>query len=71
MYGGARLRDIASEAPVIRLVNQIITDAVELRASDIHIEPNAEQVLVRYRVDGMLRAAQSILRRCAPRLLPV
>ena len=55
-----RLRDIASEAPVIRLVNQIITDAVELRASDIHIEPNAEQVLVRYRVDGMLRAAQSM-----------
>jgi general secretion pathway protein E len=53
-----RLRDIASEAPVIRLVNQIIASAVEARASDIHIEPNVDQVLVRYRIDGMLRTAQ-------------
>jgi general secretion pathway protein E len=53
-----RLRDIASEAPVIRLVNQIITSAVEASASDIHIEPNLDQVLVRYRIDGMLRTAQ-------------
>jgi general secretion pathway protein E len=53
-----RLRDIASEAPVIRLVNQIIANAVEARASDIHIEPGVDQVLVRYRVDGMLRTAQ-------------
>jgi general secretion pathway protein E len=55
-----RLRDIASEAPIIRLVNQIITTAVEANASDIHIEPNAEQVLVRYRIDGLLRNAQSL-----------
>ena len=53
-----RLRDIASEAPVIRLVNQIITGAVEARASDIHIEPNVDQVVVRYRIDGVLRNAQ-------------
>ena len=53
-----RLRDIASEAPVIRLVNQIISGAVEARASDIHIEPNVDQVLVRYRIDGVLRTAQ-------------
>lgn len=53
-----RLRDIASEAPVIRLVNQIIAGAVEARASDIHIKPNADQVVVRYRIDGMLRTAQ-------------
>ncbi|MBR1201859.1 Flp pilus assembly complex ATPase component TadA [Bradyrhizobium sp. AUGA SZCCT0051] len=53
-----RLRDIASEAPVIRLVNQIIAGAVEVQASDIHIEPNVDQVVVRYRVDGMLRTAQ-------------
>lgn len=53
-----RLRDIASEAPVIRLVNQVISNAVEARASDIHIEPNVDQVLVRYRIDGMLRTAQ-------------
>jgi general secretion pathway protein E len=50
-----RLRDMASEAPVIRLVNQIIADAVEARASDIHVEPNVDSVLVRYRIDGMLR----------------
>jgi general secretion pathway protein E len=55
-----RLRDIASEAPVIRLVNQIITNAVEAGASDIHIEPNAEQVLVRFRIDGLLRNAQAL-----------
>jgi general secretion pathway protein E len=53
-----RLRDIASEAPVIRLVNQIISNAVEARSSDIHIEPNVDQVFVRYRVDGMLRTVQ-------------
>jgi general secretion pathway protein E len=55
-----RLRDLASEAPVIRLVNQIIADAVEARASDIHIEPNVDVVLVRYRIDGMLRTAQNL-----------
>ncbi|HTO68097.1 MAG TPA: ATPase, T2SS/T4P/T4SS family [Bradyrhizobium sp.] len=55
-----RLRDIASEAPVIRLVNQIITNAVEARASDIHIEPGVDQVLVRYRIDGVLRTAQTL-----------
>ncbi|HSB97555.1 MAG TPA: ATPase, T2SS/T4P/T4SS family, partial [Spongiibacteraceae bacterium] len=55
-----RLRDMASEAPVILLVNQLITNAVESRASDIHIEPNIDQVLVRYRVDGMLRMVQTL-----------
>jgi general secretion pathway protein E len=53
-----RLRDIASEAPIIRLVNQIIASAVEARASDIHIEPNVDQVLVRFRIDGVLRSIQ-------------
>lgn len=55
-----RLRDMASEAPTIRLVNQIIFSAVELRASDIHVEPNVDQVLVRYRIDGALRTAQTL-----------
>jgi general secretion pathway protein E len=55
-----RLRDMASEAPVIRLVNRIVADAVEAQASDIHIEPNADQVLVRYRIDGMLRTAETL-----------
>jgi len=55
-----RLRDMASEAPTIRLVNQIIFSAVEMRASDIHIEPNVDSVLVRYRIDGALRTAQTL-----------
>jgi len=48
------LRDLASEAPVIRLVNLLITRAVEARASDIHIEPFEDRLRIRYRVDGVL-----------------
>jgi len=55
-----RLRDMASEAPTIRLVNQIIAEAVATHASDIHVEPNIDAVLVRYRVDGVLRTAQTL-----------
>ena len=50
-----RLRDLASEAPVIRLVNLLIARAVESRASDIHVEPFQDRLIVRYRVDGVLR----------------
>ncbi|WP_199747051.1 type II secretion system ATPase GspE [Aerolutibacter ruishenii] len=53
------LRDLASEAPVIRLVNLIIQRAVELRASDIHIEPFENRLKVRYRVDGVLIDGES------------
>jgi general secretion pathway protein E len=48
------LRDMASEAPVIRLVNAMIGDAIEKRASDIHIEPFEKEFRVRFRVDGVL-----------------
>jgi type II secretory ATPase GspE/PulE/Tfp pilus assembly ATPase PilB-like protein len=48
------LRDMASEGPVIRLVNLIITKAIEMRASDIHFEPFEDQFRVRYRIDGVL-----------------
>lgn len=54
-----RLRDLASEAPVIRIVNQIIARAVETRASDIHIEPFEDRLRVRYRNDGSLQEAES------------
>lgn len=50
-----RLRDIANEAPIIRLVNQIIAGAVERGASDIHVEPGRDTVLVRFRLDGFLQ----------------
>lgn len=48
------LKDLACEAPVIRLVNLILQKAVEHRASDIHVEPFEGQLQVRYRVDGVL-----------------
>ncbi|WP_439107898.1 GspE/PulE family protein [Congregibacter sp.] len=49
------LRDLASEAPVIRLVNQLIHRALDLSASDIHIEPFEDGLHLRYRVDGVLQ----------------
>ena len=68
------LRDLASEAPVIRLVNSLIARALEQRASDIHIEPFEKELRIRYRIDGILhdieapprnlQAAISILRAC-------
>src|ERR1700682_2262998 len=48
------LRDMASEAPVIRLVNAIIAQAVEKRASDIHLEPFEKVFRIRFRIDGVL-----------------
>jgi general secretion pathway protein E len=49
-----RLRDIASEAPIIRLVSRLISSAVAQRASDIHIEPLSDCLRIRYRVDGIM-----------------
>ncbi|MFQ5850840.1 MAG: type II secretion system ATPase GspE [Candidatus Binatia bacterium] len=53
------LRDMASEVPVIRMVNQMIGRALESRASDIHIEPFENQLKVRYRIDGILHDVES------------
>ena len=53
------LRDMASEAPVIRLVNAMIGNAIEKRASDIHIEPFEKEFRVRFRVDGVLFEQES------------
>jgi general secretion pathway protein E len=50
------LRDLASGAPVVRAVNDLLEKALELRASDIHIEPFRNGLVVRMRVDGLLRA---------------
>jgi len=46
--------DVDADAPIIRLVNSIITDAVKMRASDIHLEPLEKRFRVRYRIDGIL-----------------
>ena len=62
-----RLKDLASEAPVIRLVNQIIQRAVETQASDIHVEPFEDRLRVRYRYDGVLQEAESPPVRLTPR----
>jgi general secretion pathway protein E len=54
------LKDLASEAPIIKLVNLFITRAVESRASDIHIEPFEDELKVRYRIDGILHDIESV-----------
>lgn len=53
------LRDLASGAPIVRAVNDLLEKAMELRASDIHIEPFRSGLVVRMRVDGLLRAVAS------------
>jgi general secretion pathway protein E len=64
-----RLKDLASEAPVIRLVNQLIGRAVETHASDIHIEPFEDRLRVRYRYDGVLHEADGQPARLAPAII--
>ncbi len=55
----AHLRDMASEVPVIRMVNQMLVRALESRASDVHIEPFENHLKVRYRIDGILHEVES------------
>ena len=51
--------DVETDAPLIRLVNQIIVDAFKLRASDIHLEPLEKKFRLRYRIDGMMQEMKS------------
>lgn len=53
------LREVAQEAPVVKLVNLIISRAIEVGASDIHIEPFEGKLKIRYRIDGILHDAES------------
>ncbi len=55
-----RLEDLASEAPVIKLVQELVVRAVEQQASDIHIEPREDCVRVRYRIDGVLHTVETL-----------
>jgi general secretion pathway protein E len=57
-----RLKDFAREAPVIKFMNKLIGDAVERAASDIHIEPLADKVQIRLRIDGILQVVQMVER---------
>ncbi len=55
----ARLRELAQEAPVIEFVNGVFAEALQRRASDVHIEPQEERFLVRMRIDGILHTVRS------------
>ncbi len=54
-----KLKEMVDEAPIVRVVNLIISQAINDKASDIHIEPEAKSVRVRYRVDGVLHDVMS------------
>lgn len=64
-----QLKELASEAPVIKMVNQIIQRAVSSKASDIHIEPFENVLKIRYRVDGLLRETEHPSINLAPALI--
>ena len=59
------LKKVAEEMPVIRVVDTFIKHAILQRASDIHIEPTEKEVLIRYRIDGILRDAMTLPKRAA------
>jgi type IV pilus assembly protein PilB len=64
-----QLREMVDEAPVVRLVNLIMSQAVKDGASDIHIEPNREGVRIRYRIDGILQEASHLPRKVQASLI--
>lgn len=64
-----RLKDLASDAPIIRLMQRLINDAVSLRASDIHLEPLQQSLVVRMRLDGMLRVMEAHPKDLAARII--
>ena len=65
----ATFGDSTSDAPIVRLCDQIISEAVQLRASDIHIEPFEDRVRIRYRIDGQLVEREAVPKRFQVALL--
>ena len=61
--------DVETDAPLIRLVNQIVIDAFKLRASDIHLEPLGKRFRLRYRIDGMLQEMKSPPKQLQPSII--
>ncbi len=59
------LRETSEDAPVVKLVNQIVAQAVEQGASDVHLAPDGRELRVRFRVDGVLHDATTVPRRMA------
>ncbi len=64
-----QLREMGQDAPVIRLVNTLITQAIVERASDIHIEPQKDHLRIRYRIDGILQERQKLPHNIQPGVL--
>lgn len=62
-------KSLAETAPIIRLMNQIITEAITSNASDIHIEPQKRFLRIRYRIDGVLRDAMNLPKNIQPGLI--
>jgi type IV pilus assembly protein PilB len=60
------LHETADDAPVIKLVNQVVAQAVEQHASDVHLTPDGRELRVRFRVDGVLQDVTTVTRRLAP-----
>ncbi|HQR41514.1 MAG TPA: ATPase, T2SS/T4P/T4SS family [Gemmatales bacterium] len=65
----ASVSNTESDAPIVKLVNLMIQEAVQLRASDIHIEPFADRIRVRYRIDGVLVERDSPPKRLLPAMM--
>lgn len=61
--------EVDADAPIIKLVNQIIVDAFKMRASDIHLEPMSKRFRIRYRVDGMMHEVSSPPKRLQPSII--
>jgi type IV pilus assembly protein PilB len=66
---GADTADVDADAPMIKLVNQLIVEAFKMRASDIHLEPLAKKFRVRYRIDGVLQEMKSPAKRLQAAIL--
>ena len=60
------LKKLAEDIPIVRIVDTLLKHAILQRASDIHIEPMEREVLVRYRIDGILRDAMVLPKNTAP-----
>jgi len=63
------LDQVAQQAPIIKIVNLMILQAMQRRASDIHIQPEEKEVLVRYRIDGILQEAKILPKNLAPAII--
>ncbi|PKN35750.1 MAG: type II secretion system protein GspE [Deltaproteobacteria bacterium HGW-Deltaproteobacteria-19] len=63
------LKDLASEAPIIKLVNVLLSRAIENRASDIHIEPFGDELKIRFRIDGVLHNVESVPAKLQPAIV--